>query len=228
VEQGVRASGKVAIGTVKGDVHYTGKNLVAMTLEGSCYEIMDLGVDVSTAQFVEAIRNGVNVVIISALLTTTMTNMEAAIDAVQAAGPRNQLKVLVGGAPITKTYAEEISVYGYAADASSAVRTLRSLLTAYCSTRPLGASTAHGPDDRPGRYPDVCLTVLGAGHYHGCLDDGHGPGADRVHVRATLYGPGHDGRGPSKGDGDENAKGRHHWLRVNCPGDAPAILARVE
>ena len=130
VSQGVKSSGKVAIGTVQGDLHDIGKNLVAMMLEGSGYEIVDLGVDVPAERFVQAIRDGANVVAMSALLTTTMTNMKAIISAIEAAGLREQARIIVGGAPITKAYADEIGADGYATDASSAVRMLESLLVA--------------------------------------------------------------------------------------------------
>jgi 5-methyltetrahydrofolate--homocysteine methyltransferase len=130
VTQGVASSGKVAIGTVQGDLHDIGKNLVAMMLEGSGYEIMDLGVDVPAEKFVQAIRDGANVVAMSALLTTTMTNMEVIITAITAAGLRDKAKILIGGAPITKAYAREIGADGYATDASSAVRMLAEVLAA--------------------------------------------------------------------------------------------------
>jgi 5-methyltetrahydrofolate--homocysteine methyltransferase len=130
IEQGVQSAGKVAVGTVQGDLHDIGKNLVAMMLEGSGFEIVDLGVDVPPEKFIEAIRNGARVIAMSALLTTTMTNMKKIIDAVKEAGLRDQTVVIVGGAPITKAYADEIGADGYAADASSAVRMLRSLLAA--------------------------------------------------------------------------------------------------
>jgi 5-methyltetrahydrofolate--homocysteine methyltransferase len=126
----VKSSGKVAIGTVQGDLHDIGKNLVAMMLEGSGYEIVDLGVDVPAEKFVQAIRDGANVVAMSALLTTTMTNMKAIIGAIEAAGLRQQARIIVGGAPITKAYAEEIGADGYATDASSAVRMLGEVLAA--------------------------------------------------------------------------------------------------
>jgi 5-methyltetrahydrofolate--homocysteine methyltransferase len=87
VEQGVASSGKVAIGTTEGDLHDIGKNLVAMMLEGSGYEIVDLGVDVPPAKFIEAIRDGANVVAMSALLTTTMTNMQSTIEAIEGGRP---------------------------------------------------------------------------------------------------------------------------------------------
>jgi len=130
VEQGVEAAGKVAIGTVQGDLHDIGKNLVAMMLEGSGFEIMDLGVDVPAAKFVQAIRAGANVVAMSALLTTTMTNMQATIEAIREAGLRDQARIIIGGAPITKTYADEIGADGYAVDASGAVRLVREVLAA--------------------------------------------------------------------------------------------------
>ncbi len=130
VSQGVASSGKVAIGTVKGDLHDIGKNLVAMMLEGSGYEIMDLGVDVPAEKFVEAIREGANVVAMSALLTTTMTNMKVIIEAIKAAGLRDKARIIVGGAPITSAYAHEIGADGYATDASSAVRMVSEVLAA--------------------------------------------------------------------------------------------------
>ncbi len=130
VSQGVQSVGKVAIGTVQGDLHDIGKNLVAMMLEGSGYEIVDLGVDVPAEKFVQAIRDGANVVAMSALLTTTMTNMKTIIGAIEAAGLRKQARIIVGGAPITQAYAEEIGADGYATDASSAVRMLTAVLAA--------------------------------------------------------------------------------------------------
>jgi corrinoid protein of di/trimethylamine methyltransferase len=130
VEQGVKSSGKVAIGTVKGDLHDIGKNLVAMMLEGSGFEIVDLGVDVPADKFIEAVKGGANVVAMSALLTTTMTNMKSIVEAIKGAGLRDKTRIIVGGAPITKAYADEIGADGYATDASSAVRMLRELLVA--------------------------------------------------------------------------------------------------
>ena len=128
VEQGVKSNGKVAIGTTQGDLHDIGKNLVAMMLEGSGYEIVDLGVDVPADKFVQAVREGANVVAMSALLTTTMTNMQATIESLRDAGLRDQVRIIVGGAPITKTYADEIGADGYAEDASSAVRFVKEVL----------------------------------------------------------------------------------------------------
>jgi 5-methyltetrahydrofolate--homocysteine methyltransferase len=130
VEEGVASSGKVAIGTTQGDLHDIGKNLVAMMLEGSGYEIVDLGVDVPAEKFIEAINNGANVVAMSALLTTTMTNMKVTIQAITEAGLRDKVRIIVGGAPITKSYADEIGADGYAQDASSAVRLVKEVLAA--------------------------------------------------------------------------------------------------
>jgi 5-methyltetrahydrofolate--homocysteine methyltransferase len=130
VEEGVEAAGTVAIGTVQGDLHDIGKNLVAMMLEGSGFEIMDLGVDVPAERFVQAIREGANVVAMSALLTTTMTNMQATVNAIREAGLRDKARIIIGGAPITKAYADEIGADGYAVDASSAARLVREVLAA--------------------------------------------------------------------------------------------------
>jgi 5-methyltetrahydrofolate--homocysteine methyltransferase len=101
-----------------------------MMLEGSGYEIVDLGVDVPAAKFIDAIRDGANVVAMSALLTTTMTNMQGTIDAIREAGLRDRVHIIVGGAPITKGYADEIGADGYAEDASSAVRMVKEVLAA--------------------------------------------------------------------------------------------------
>jgi len=130
VEQGVEPIGRVAIGTVKGDLHDIGKSLVAMMLEGAGFEIVNLGVDVSPDQFVEAIQDGAQIVAMSALLTTTMPNMKSTIDAIEKAGLRDKTIVMVGGAPVTQTYAEEIGADGYAPDASAAVRKAKELLGA--------------------------------------------------------------------------------------------------
>jgi 5-methyltetrahydrofolate--homocysteine methyltransferase len=128
VEQGVKPIGRVAIGTVKGDLHDIGKNLVGMMLEGSGFEVVDLGVDVPLAKFIEAIRNGAKIVAMSALLTTTMTNMKSTLEAIKDAGLRNGIKIVIGGAPVTQAYAEEIGADGYSSDASSAVRKVRELI----------------------------------------------------------------------------------------------------
>ena len=128
VEQGVKPVGKVVIGTVKGDLHDVGKSLVAMMLEGGGFEIEDLGVDVDPEQFVQAIQNGAQIVAMSALLTTTMTNMKTAIETIVASGLRDKAIIMVGGAPVTATFAEQIGADGYAADASAAVRKVRELM----------------------------------------------------------------------------------------------------
>lgn len=127
VDQGVEPLGRIAIGTVKGDLHDIGKSLVAMMLEGAGFEIIDLGVDVAPERFIEEVQKGANVIAMSALLTTTMPNMKATIEAIEAAGLRSQAIILVGGAPVTQAYAQEIGADGYASDASSAVRIARQL-----------------------------------------------------------------------------------------------------
>ncbi len=103
VDTDVKASGRVAIGTVQGDLHDIGKNLVAMMLQGSGFEVEDLGVDVYPERFVEAARDGVDVIAMSALLTTTMTNMQRVVEAISDAGLRTSVRIVVGGAPITQT-----------------------------------------------------------------------------------------------------------------------------
>jgi 5-methyltetrahydrofolate--homocysteine methyltransferase len=124
----VKAAGKVAIGTVKGDLHDIGKNLVAMMLEGSGFEIMDLGVDVTPEAFVNSVRNGAQIIGMSALLTTTMSSMEGTIQALKTAGLRDKVKVIIGGAPVTQDYANKIGADAFAPDASSATRVARQLM----------------------------------------------------------------------------------------------------
>ncbi len=129
VQDNVQSAGKIVIGTVKGDMHDIGKNLVAMMLEGAAFEVIDLGTDVTPERFVEAAReHNANVVAMSALLTTTMANMKATIEALQNAGVREQVKVVVGGAPLTADYASQIGADGYAPDASRAVAMVRGLI----------------------------------------------------------------------------------------------------
>jgi 5-methyltetrahydrofolate--homocysteine methyltransferase len=128
MESGVKAAGKVAIGTVKGDLHDIGKNLVGMMLEGAGYEVQDLGVDVTPETFIKAIQDGAQVIGMSALLTTTMNNMQSTLLAFQTAGLRDQVKVIIGGAPVTDDFAHKIGADAYATDASSAVRMVRRLL----------------------------------------------------------------------------------------------------
>jgi len=121
-ESGVQPRGTVAIGTVKGDLHDIGKNLVAMMLEGGGYEVLDLEVDVAPEKFVAAVKDqGAQVIALSALLTTTMPSMKDTIEALKEAGVRDQVKVMIGGAPVTQNYADEIGADGYAPDAASAV-----------------------------------------------------------------------------------------------------------
>lgn len=128
-ESDVKSAGKVVIGTVKGDLHDIGKNLVAMMLEGAGFEIYDLGTDVTPQKFIETARSvNADILAMSALLTTTMTNMKVTIDALAEAGLRSSLKVMVGGAPITDQYAAQIGADGYAVDASRAVSVAKSLL----------------------------------------------------------------------------------------------------
>ena len=123
-----RQSMKVIMGTVKGDLHDIGKNLVVMLLEGGGFEVVDLGVDIPADKFVEAIKkHQPQVVGMSALLTTTMREMKSTIEAIQEAGLRKQVKVIIGGAPVTERFAKEIGADGYAPDAASAVDVARSL-----------------------------------------------------------------------------------------------------
>ncbi len=130
-ESGIEPRGQVLIGTAQGDLHDIGKNLVAMMLEGGGYEVVDIGVDVSPDQFVEAIsEHSPNVVAMSALLTTTMPAMKDTIEALDAAGIRDQIKVMIGGAPVTQDYADEIGADGYAPDAASAVDLAADLMSA--------------------------------------------------------------------------------------------------
>ena len=122
-------AGKVVVGTVKGDLHDIGKNLVAMMLEGGGFEVVDLGIDVPAEKFIEAIRtHEPQVVGMSALLTTTMREMKTTLQAFEGANVRKQVKVIIGGAPVTEKYAKEIGADGYAPDAASAVDIVKSLL----------------------------------------------------------------------------------------------------
>lgn len=124
-----KSSGKVVIGTVKGDLHDIGKNLVSLMLEGAGYEIVDLGVDVPAEEFVKkAIELKPDVIGMSALLTTTMPSMKTTIDALDAAGLRKNIKVIVGGAPVTESYAHQIEADGFSTDASRAVTLVNELL----------------------------------------------------------------------------------------------------
>ena len=131
VQADVKAIGKVAIGTVQGDLHDIGKNLVSMMLEGASFDIIDLGADVSPEKFVEAVKNDdVQIVAMSALLTTTMPAMKLTIKALEDAGVRDQVKVMVGGAPLSDQYSNDIGADGYAADANKAVALAKRLVNA--------------------------------------------------------------------------------------------------
>ena len=128
---GVKPVGTVVIGTVKGDLHDIGKNLVAMMLQGNGFEVVDMGVDVSAEKFVEAVKqHHPNAVALSALLTTTMPSMKEIIDGLEAAGLRDKVKVMIGGAPVTQKFADEIGADGYSPDAASAVDTAKQLIAA--------------------------------------------------------------------------------------------------
>ena len=123
VAAGVKPIGTVVMGTVQGDLHDIGKNLVIMMLEGTGFRVVDLGVDVPADKFVAAIKeHQPDLVAMSALLTTTMMAMKAAVEALQKAGVRDQVKVMVGGAPLTQKFADDIGADIYAVDASSAAR----------------------------------------------------------------------------------------------------------
>jgi len=122
IARGDKPVGRVAIGTVKGDLHDIGKNLVASLLEGGGFEVLDLGVNVSPEKFIEAVNaKQADIVAMSALLTTTMPAMKTTIDALTQAGVRGKVKVLIGGAPITQKYADEIGADGYSENAVGAV-----------------------------------------------------------------------------------------------------------
>lgn len=131
VQKNIKAAGTVVIGTVKGDLHDIGKNLVSLMLEGAGFKVIDAGADIPAEKFVELVNtNQVDIVAMSALLTTTMTNMKATIEALESAGLRKKVKVMIGGAPVTESYAQQIGADGYAADASRAVAVARQLVSA--------------------------------------------------------------------------------------------------
>ena len=128
-EADVPTAGKYIIGTVKGDLHDIGKNLVKMMLEGAGFEIVDLGTDIDADAFVDAVReHQPNMLGMSALLTTTMVNMRTIIEALEEAGLRDSVKVMIGGAPVTAAFAEEIGADAYAPDAASAVDVAREII----------------------------------------------------------------------------------------------------
>jgi len=130
-QKGIQPVGRAVIGTVRGDLHDIGKNLVSMMLEGAGFQVIDLGVDVPPERFTEAAKeNNADVIAMSALLTTTMIGMKDVIAALQQAGVRGKHKVMIGGAPITQEYADQIGADGYAPDAASAVDKAKELLAA--------------------------------------------------------------------------------------------------
>jgi len=131
IASGAEPAGRVVIGTVKGDLHDIGKNLVAAMLEGAGFEVIDLGVDVSPEKFITALNEKkAGLVAMSALLTTTMNSMKTTVEAMKAAGVRNNVKIMIGGAPVTEKHAEEIGADGYSTNANGAVALARKLVAA--------------------------------------------------------------------------------------------------
>jgi len=129
--KGAEPEGRVALGTVKGDLHDIGKNLVGAMLEGGGYEVIDLGVNVTPEQFIAAVKEKkANIIAMSALLTTTMPAMKTTIDAMKAAGVRDQVKIIVGGAPITEKFAQEIGADGFSESAAGAVAVAKKVVAA--------------------------------------------------------------------------------------------------
>jgi len=129
VEAGIEPVGTIAMGTVRGDLHDIGKNLVAMMMRGNGFKVIDMGIDVTPEQFVEAVKKeGAMLIGMSALLTTTMPSMKATIDQLQQEGLLDKVKVMIGGAPVTQRYADEVGADGYAPDAASAVDKAKALL----------------------------------------------------------------------------------------------------
>ena len=126
---GMESAGKIVIGTVKGDLHDIGKNLVASMLEGSGFEVVNIGIDVDAQAFVDAVKeNNADILCLSALLTTTMTYMSDVLEALKVAGLRDKVKVMVGGAPVSKEFAVEIGADGYSSNANEAVALAKSLM----------------------------------------------------------------------------------------------------
>jgi len=129
-QQGIESSGKIVLGTVKGDMHDIGKNLVGIMLQGAGMEVIDLGVNVPPEKYLEAIQtHKPHVVGLSALLTTTMMTMKKTIEVISNAGARDQVKIIVGGAPVNDRFAAEIGADAYARDAASAVGKVKELIT---------------------------------------------------------------------------------------------------
>ncbi len=128
-EADIGAQGKIIVGTVKGDLHDIGKNIVCIMLEGAGYNVVDIGIDVPKEKFLEEIKKEKpDVVGLSALLTTTMTYMKEIADAIHGSDLKDKVKVIIGGAPITQEYADEIGADGYAADAATAVDIVKQLI----------------------------------------------------------------------------------------------------
>jgi 5-methyltetrahydrofolate--homocysteine methyltransferase len=128
-QSGGRTSPKAAFGTVKGDLLDIGKDLVIIMLEGAGFEVNDLGVDVPPEKFIQAVNDGAQIIGMSAMLTTTMPSMKVTIDALKDAGIRDKVKVIVGGAPLTQSYADHIGADGFSKDASTAVRKAKELIS---------------------------------------------------------------------------------------------------
>jgi corrinoid protein of di/trimethylamine methyltransferase len=129
--EGGSSAGIIVIGTVKGDLHDIGKNLVASMLEGCGFEVINLGVDINSDKFVEAVKeHNADIVCMSALLTTTMTYMKEVIAALENAGLKNKVKVMIGGAPLSQSFADQIGADGYSDNANSAVQLAKSLIVA--------------------------------------------------------------------------------------------------
>jgi 5-methyltetrahydrofolate--homocysteine methyltransferase len=129
LQSNIQSSGRVIIGTVKGDLHDLGKNLVALMLEGAGFEIKDLGIDVAAEDFIAALKaQPADILALSALLTTTLPAMKQTIEAIQAAGLREKVKIIIGGAPVTEEYARQIGADGYSPDASRVVAAAESLM----------------------------------------------------------------------------------------------------
>ena len=128
--EGIASAGRIVIGTVKGDLHDIGKNLVASMLEGSGFEVVNIGIDVDADTFVNAVvDNKADILCLSALLTTTMTYMQDVIAALERAGIRDKVKVMVGGAPVSQEFADEIGADGYSSNANEAVALAKRLMS---------------------------------------------------------------------------------------------------
>ena len=129
-ESGVKPTGTVVLGTVKGDLHDIGKNLVGMMLEGGGFQVVDLGTDVPSEKFVEAAReSNAEIIGASALLTTTMTAMKEVVDSLSSSDLGGKVKIMIGGAPVTQAYCDEIGADGYAPDAASAADVAKTFIT---------------------------------------------------------------------------------------------------